>query len=238
MLQMLQFRTRGLWRMFAIAPSYFGSRVAAYSPEPWRLTMPDSGYSRITSASVSPLDKAYPTEPQRMVFRVKWDARWRSSWSQCLQSLLSFPSLAAGQASIHRIKDRLTSTRSPLSWMLRDSSSSFWPSTRMSIKLLPQWLQFASWIPWTNQSRTDRLSVPRPGPLSRFAVPAVCSVSLFASASNAIVPYLWSELQWEPRCIAGAEWCGFGRLVAQESDMLSWTPQLFSQGVLHVSWSI
>ena len=231
--QMLHFRTRGLWRMFAIDPSYFGSRVAEHSPVPWRLAMPDSGYNKITSTSVSPLDKAYPTAPQRMAFHVKWDTCWRSSWSQCLQSLLSFPSLAAGPASIHRIKDQLTSTRSPLSWMLRDSSSSFWPSTRMSIKLLPQWLQFASWIPWTNQSRTDRLSVPRPGPLSRFAVPVVCSASLVASASNAIVPYFWPELQWEPRCIAGAEWYGFGRLVAQESDLLSWTSQLFSQGVLH-----
>ena len=114
--------------------------------------------------------------------------------------------------------------------------NSFWPRTHMRLKLPQQWLQFASWIPWTNQSRTDRLSIPRPGLLCRFSVSAVCFVSLFASASNAIVPYLWSELQWEPRSMAGTEWCGFGRPVAQASDMLSWIPQLFSQGTLRTSF--
>ena len=236
LLQKLHFRTCGLWRMFVIAPSYFGSHVAAYSPVPWRLTMPDSGYNKITSASVSPLANACPTEPQRMVFRVKWDARWHSKWSQSLRSLRFFSSLAAGLASIHRIKARLTLTRSPLSWMLSDSSSCFWPSSQMSTKLLPHALQLVSWIPWTNLSQTDRLSVPRPGLLSRFTVPAVCFVSLFASAPDAIVSYLWSELQWEPRCMASAEWCSFGRPAAQESDMLSWTSQLFSQGTLRTSF--
>ena len=230
LLQKLRFRTCGLWRMFVIAPSYFGSHVAAYTPAP---TMPDSGHNKITTASASPLDYACPAEPLRLVFRIKWDARWYSKWSQSLWSLRFFASLAAGLASIHRIKALLTLPRGPLSWMLSDSSSCFWPSSQKSTKLLPHWLQLVSWIPWTNLSPTARLSVPRPGLLSRFTVPAVCFVSLFASAPDAFVSYLGSELQWEPRCMASAEWCSFGRSVAQESDMLSWTSQLFSQGTLH-----
>ena len=125
------FRTCGLWQMFVIAPSYFGSHVAAYTPAS---TMPDSGYNKITTASASPLDYACPAEPQRMVFRIKWDARWYSKWSQSLWSLRFFSSLAAGLASIRRIKALLTLPRSPLSWMLSDSSSCFWPSSQIEHK--------------------------------------------------------------------------------------------------------
>ena len=230
LLQKLHFRTCGLWRMFVIAPSYFGSHVAACTTAP---TMPDSGYNKITTASVSPLDYACPTELRSMVFRIKWDAHWYSKWSQSLRSLSFFSSLAAGLASIHRIKALLALPRSPLSWMLSDSSNCFWPSSQMSTKLLPHWLQLVSWIPWTNPSPTACISVPRPGLLSRFTVPAVCFVSLFASAPDAFVSYLGSELQWEPRCMASAVWCSFGRSGVQESYMLSWTSQLFCQGTLH-----
>ena len=57
--------------------------------------------------------------------------------------------------------------------------------------------------------------------------------ALDAFRSGPLQTLVSCELQWEPRCMASAEWCSFGKSVAQESDMLSRTSQLFSQGTLH-----